>query len=135
MENLNVNQLFKSIIDADKEPVVICGLDNTIIYMNLSAIKRYKKYGGSDLIGRSIYNCHHSESNDKIEKCLEWFEESTDNNSVFIHNITKDGEDSDVYVVALRDDLGRLMGYYEKHESRLHETAPAYKINMAVEEI
>lgn len=129
----NINQLFKSIVDADKEPVVICGLDSTIIYMNLSAIKRYAKYGGSDLIGRSIYNCHHEESNSKIEKCLEWFSQSEDNNSVFIHNINKEGEDSDIYVVALRDDLGRLMGYYEKHESRIHETAPAF--SMAVEEV
>ena len=39
-KELSLNQYFKSIIDADTQPVVICDLDNTTIYMNASAIKR-----------------------------------------------------------------------------------------------
>ena len=53
-----INQYFKSIIDADKQAVVICDLNHTIIYMNPTAIKRYEKSGGEKLIGSSILNCH-----------------------------------------------------------------------------
>ena len=37
------NNFFKSVIDADDAPVVICDLENTIVYMNPTAVKRYEK--------------------------------------------------------------------------------------------
>ena len=39
-----------------------------------------------------------------------------------------DEENKDVYTVALRDDDGNLIGYYEKHEYRNNETAKLYDI-------
>lgn len=33
-----------------------------------------------------------------------------------------------VYMVALRDDAGKLIGYYEKHECRNRETMKLYDI-------
>lgn len=33
-----------------------------------------------------------------------------------------------VYMVALRDDAGKLIGYYEKHEYRNRETMKLYDI-------
>ena len=35
-------------------------------------------------------------------------------------------ENKDVYMVALRDDDGNLIGYYEKHEYRNNETMKKY---------
>ena len=32
----------------------------------------------------------------------------------------------DVYMIALRDDGGKLIGYHEKHEYRSRETADLY---------
>ena len=131
-KELSLNQYFKSIIDADTQPVVICDLDNTIIYMNASAIKRYYKTGGSRLIGRSIFDCHNPESVERIEKCLEWFALSDENNTVFTYNHSEGEEDFDVYVIALRDDLGRLIGYYEKHESRVHDKSRNYAMSGSI---
>ena len=37
------NNFFKSVIDADDAPVVICDLEHTIVYMNPTAVKRYEK--------------------------------------------------------------------------------------------
>lgn len=42
------NNFFKSVIDADDAPVVICDLENTIVYMNPTAVKRYEKRGGAE---------------------------------------------------------------------------------------
>lgn len=44
MDN-SINKYFKSIIDADRQAVVICDLNHTILYMNPSAVTRYAKRG------------------------------------------------------------------------------------------
>lgn len=67
------NNFFKSVIDADDAPVVICDLEHTIVYMNPTAVKRYEKRGGAALVGRSIKGCHNGDSNAKIEQVIAWF--------------------------------------------------------------
>jgi len=122
---MNLSGFFKSVIDADHAPVVICSLEHEIIYMNPSAAERYKKRGGYKLVGSSLLNCHNSESNEKIRKVIEWFSKSSDNNRIFtFHNAS---ENKDVYMIALRNDTGDLIGYYEKHEYRKSETNDTYQ--------
>ena len=48
---MNISFYFKSIIDSDIAPIVICNTDHRIIYMNPSAKKRYAKNGGGSLVG------------------------------------------------------------------------------------
>ena len=115
---------FKSIIDMDRCAVVICNLRHEIIYMNPAAQQRYAKHGGNELVGKSIFDCHNAESAEKIERTVSWFSESTDNNIIYTYHNEK--ENKDVYMVALRDDDGKLIGYYEKHEYRNRETAKLY---------
>ena len=115
-----MKQYFKSIIDQDKAPIVVCDLDSTIIYMNPASIKRYH----GDLTGRNLKTCHNADSNAKIERVLAWFGESKDHNIVYISR--NDKENKDVYMVALHDENGALIGYYEKHEYRNRETAKFY---------
>lgn len=54
----DLNPYFKSIIDQDREAVVICDLNHIIIYMNPAAVVDYKKYGGASLLGKSLLACH-----------------------------------------------------------------------------
>ncbi len=115
---------FKSIIDEDKCPVVICDLNHTIIYMNPSACERYEKRGGSNLMGGNLLDCHNSKSNEMIVKVVEWFKEDKSNNRVYTYR--NDKENKDVYMIALRDEAGELIGYYEKHEYRDTEQAKLY---------
>ena len=61
-----------------------------------------------------------------INRVLNWFRESKDNNRIFTFRNEK--ENKDVYMVALRDDSGELIGYYEKHEYRNHETQSKYNM-------
>ncbi|MDE6149719.1 MAG: PAS domain-containing protein [Ruminococcus sp.] len=121
---MELNSFFKSIIDNDRQAVVICDLNHTIIYMNPSAIKRYEKHGGDKLIGSSLLNCHNEKSGDIIQKVITWFEESKDNNLIYTFYNKKDNRD--VYMIALRDENDKLIGYYEKHESRNRETMKFY---------
>lgn len=124
---MELSVFFKSVIDSDDMPVVICDTTHTIIYMNPTAVERYKKRGGASLVGRSLLDCHNDKSNIMIKKVVEWFVKSAENNRVFTFHNEK--ENKDVYMVALRDDDNNLIGYYEKHEYRNPETEPRYNMD------
>ncbi|HCD69544.1 MAG TPA: fatty acid/phospholipid synthesis protein PlsX [Ruminococcaceae bacterium] len=115
---------FKSIIEQDRCAVVICGLNHEILYMNPAALKRYGKHG--NLIGKSIFDCHSPASNDKIREVVAWFAKSRENNLVYTFHNEK--QNKDVYMVALRDENGELIGYYEKHEFRNPEQMMKYDL-------
>lgn len=113
-------ELFKSILEQDTAPVVVCDLQSTVVYMNPAAIRRYH----TDLTGKNVKSCHPAAANEKIDRVLDWFKKSKDNNIVYAFRNEK--ENKDVYMVALRNAAGELIGYYEKHEYRNCETGKLY---------
>ena len=119
-----LNQMIKSVLEQDRASVVLCDLNHVIVYMNPAAIRRYEKRGGAALLGKSLLNCHNEKSNQIIEKVVAWFKENQDNNMIYTYHNEK--ENKDVYMVALRDEDKKLIGYYEKHEYRDAETAAVY---------
>ena len=112
--------LFRSILEQDTAPVVVCDLQSTVVYMNPAAIQRYH----ADLTGKNVKSCHPAAANEKIDRVLGWFSASRDHNIVY--TFRNDVENKDVYMVALRDADGALIGYYEKHEFRNKETGKLY---------
>ena len=46
---MELSDFFKSVIDADNAPVVICNTEHKIVYMNPAAVKNYH----TDLTGKS----------------------------------------------------------------------------------
>ena len=104
---------------------VICNLKYEIIYMNLAAVLNYSKYGGDKLIGRSLLDCHNTESREKIQQVVDWFAADESHNIVYTFHNEK--QNKDVYMVALRDE-GKLIGYYKKHEYRDAETMKQYDL-------
>ena len=117
---MNLNPYFKSVLDQDRASIVLCGLDHTILYMNPAAIRSYAKHGGTALVGRSLANCHNAHSNEMIQTVVDWFAASPEHNLIYTYHNEK--QNKDVYMVALRDEDGTLIGYYEKHEYRDPET-------------
>ncbi|MBP1563928.1 MAG: PAS domain-containing protein [Oscillospiraceae bacterium] len=124
MENTELSAFFKSIVEQDRCPVVICNLRHEMIYLNPAARNNYAKHG--ELVGKRIFDCHNPESNEKIREVVEWFAKSPENNLVF--TFRNDKTNKDVYMVALRDENGALIGYYEKHEFRNPETMKKYDL-------
>lgn len=115
---------FRSMAEEDLCAIVICNLRHEIIYMNPTAKERYKKWGGEALLGQNLLNCHNQRSVQMIEKAVEWFRKSPDHNRMYTSYNEK--ENKDVYMVALRQEDGELIGYYEKHEYRNRETSSFY---------
>ena len=127
LTGMDLYPYLKSIVDIDRCAIVICNLSHEIIYMNPAAIDRYAKWGGAELLGKNLMNCHNADSQKMIQKVIDWFGESSKNNIVYTSHNGK--ENKDVYMVALRDENGALIGYYEKHEFRNAETSSFYCVD------
>ena len=121
LKELSLTPFFKSVLDQDEAPIVLCDLEHTILYMNPAALKRYE---GQTAVGQNLMACHNPETREMIRRVIAWFAEDESHNKVLeTHN---EKENKDVYTVALRNENGRLIGYYEKHEYRNKETAERY---------
>jgi len=51
--------------------VTVCNLKGIIVYMNRSSVLSMHKYGGAELIGKSIFDCHNPRSCEIIREMLE----------------------------------------------------------------
>ena len=122
---MEYSSFYKSVLDQDRCAVVLCNLQHEIVYMNEAAAVNYAKWGGKELLGKSLLNCHNVHSNEVIKQVVDWFAVAEDHNIVFTHHNPK--QNKDVYMVALREN-GKLIGYYEKHEFRNLETMQLYDL-------
>ena len=119
-----LNQLFRSVMEQDSAPIVICDTEHTIVYMNPAAATHYERFGGSALLGKCLLECHNERSIAMIRKVLAWFQADPAHNCV--HTFYNPKENKDVYMIALRDENNGLIGYYEKHEYRNVDPTPLY---------
>lgn len=124
---IDLSAFYKSIVESDSAAIVICDTKHTIIYMNDAAKVNYAKYGGGKIVGQSIFDCHNEQSCRMIQKVVSWFAASTEHNKV--HTFFSEKQNKDVYMIALRDESGKLIGYYEKHEFRTRDLEPTYKMD------
>lgn len=125
-----LDKMIKSVLEQDRASVVLCDLEHTIVFMNRAAKIRYGKRGGEKLVGESLLNCHNEKSCEIIKKVVAWFEDDKGNNMIYTYRNEK--ENKDVYMVALRDEEDKLIGYYEKHEYRDVETAKMYDFSCSL---
>jgi PAS domain-containing protein len=121
---MELYNFFKSVLEQDRSPVVLCDLEHTIVYMNPSAMDHYQKRGGAALLGANLLDCHNAASQALIRQVVAWFAQSPEHNLVY--TFRNEDEKKDVYMVALRDSDNQLIGYYEKHEYRNRETMRLY---------
>jgi len=124
MEERELYPYLFSMVQEDHCAIVLCNLHHEIVYMNPAARERYAKSGGRALVGKSLMDCHGEKSRERIEKVLDWFRAKEENNRMYTSYNEK--ENKDVYMIALRNLEGRLIGYYEKHEYRDRETMDLY---------
>ena len=48
----------------------VCDVEGIILYMNTKAIATFHKYGGKELIGKSLFECHNNLSAGKLRELL-----------------------------------------------------------------
>ena len=52
--------------------LTVCNTKGIIVYMNRASKLGFHKYGGEELIGKSILNCHNPHSQEQIKSMLQF---------------------------------------------------------------
>lgn len=107
---MNDTLLLNAILDSMKHPVLYVDTDHMIRYMNKPARLHYAKDGGEKLLGTSIFDCHNEQSNAMIREIFAEMIEGLE------ERIITDNEKYRIYMRAIRDGGGKLLGYYERYE-------------------
>jgi len=124
---MEIDKYLRAFVETDMNQIVICDTNHIIVYMNKVAIKKFSDLGGADLIGKSLMQYLGVETQSRIEAIVSWFSESPDNNWVYTYR--NEASQTDMYAVALRDENGNLIGYYEKRRSTFPETEELYHMD------
>jgi DUF438 domain-containing protein len=100
--------LLRAFMDSLKEPFLFADTDHIIRYMNKAAVAHYEQ--GLGLIGTSLLACHNAESNRVIEAVFEKMQAG------LVESLITDNKKHRIYMRAVRDEDGELLGYYERFE-------------------
>jgi len=57
-------------VDGFGGAVTVCDREGTILYMNDKAVVTFAKYGGRELIGRNLLDCHPEPARSKLEAMM-----------------------------------------------------------------
>jgi len=87
------------------DSVMVCDLNGIILEMNDKAAEMYRKYGGMELVGKNLFDCHPEPARGKLKRLLE----TGDRN---IYTIEKNGIRKMIYQVPWYQD-GRRSGMIE----------------------
>jgi DUF438 domain-containing protein len=98
-----------AILDSLKGPVLFTDADHVIRYMNKAAIAYYE--GGESLLGTSLLDCHNEQSQRMIIEILA----AMQTGEVKDEQLFTDNEEHRVYMRAVRDAEGQVLGYYERY--------------------
>ncbi len=109
---------YEAILDSLDSPIVFVDNDHTIRYLNKAAkVRYYEKRGYSDLIDKSLFDCHNPASKEDIKRIHNRL--LTGETAIFLM-VNKDQER--ITVVGVRSAAGQLLGYYERFETGTEPT-------------
>jgi DUF438 domain-containing protein len=102
----------KLIIDSFPFPIVFVDVNHTIRFLNKRAeYHYYSERGYSNLVGKSIFDCHNEKSKEQI---LEIVEKLKNHGREALLKITPLNQK--IFVTPVRDETGNLIGYFERFE-------------------
>jgi DUF438 domain-containing protein len=105
---VNNQALLEAFLNSLKSPFLFVDTGHIIRYMNKAAIAHYER--GEALLGTSIFDCHNETSNATIREVFEAMLAGEE------ERLITDNEKHRIYMRAVRDSDGELLGYYERYE-------------------
>ena len=124
---MELKDYFRYIIDAAERPLVLCNTDFRVIYTNKKAEELYEARLSHRLRGNSARALLSEEELTRVDAAVEWFKENPENNKVFVRHSV--GDNTDVYIKAVRDDKGEVIGFYNYLDYRNAETGKEFDLN------
>lgn len=110
-------KLLEYILDSYPYKVVFVDVDFIIRYMNKTAKYHYYEVRGyKDLIGKSLFECHNENSQEKIKQAVDKLKNHA--NEIFL-GVTPDNQR--FYLNPVRDENGELIGFFERFELNLQK--------------
>lgn len=106
MDNRTLHALLDSLID----PIVFADTDHIVRYLNQAAVLHFKE--GRTLLEKSILECHNDQSNAEIITILAKMKQGLD------EQLITDNDNQRIFMRAVRDSSGQLLGYYERYENK-----------------
>lgn len=101
-------ELLEVLLDSWNKPVVLVDSTHTIVYLNEPARQAFAKWGA--ILGKSIFQCHNERSCLIIREVLAHLEAGQE------EVLIADNERHRVYMRAVRDNNGKLIGYFERYD-------------------
>jgi len=101
-------ELMAAFLNSLKNPFLFADTNHKVVYMNRAAIRHYEQ--GEKLIGTSLLDCHNEQSQKQIVEILAAMNAGEDERMI------TDNEKYRIYMRAVRDSEGNLLGYYERYE-------------------
>ena len=101
--------LMTALLDSMKDPVLVADVNHVVRYMNKPAIGHYE--AGAALLGTSLLDCHNETSNQQIKEILAAMLAGEVD-----ERLITDDEKHRIYMRAVRNEDGQLLGYYERYE-------------------
>jgi DUF438 domain-containing protein len=98
-----------AILDSLKDPVLFADTGHVIRYMNQAAIAYYEE--GESLLGTPLLDCHNERSQRMIVEILAAMQAG----EVKEEQLITDNEEHRIYMRAVRDAEGQVIGYYERY--------------------
>jgi len=102
-------EILNALLDSLVEPVLFVDNQHVVRYLNRAAASHYR--GGYDLLGSSIFDCHNATSNEVIRQIHGEMQAGAIEERKIIDNAKHV-----VFMRAVRDPQGQLLGYYERYE-------------------
>jgi len=98
-----------AVLDSLKDPILVADTQHITRYMNQAAVAYYKE--GESLIGRSLLDCHQPVSQRMMIDIL-----ASMQSDGLEEQLITDNEKHRIYMRAVRDSAGGVLGYYERYE-------------------
>ena len=99
---------FKSLLNSIKDPILFADTNHIVQYMNKAAIEHFED--GERLLQSNLLKCHNEESQKMMIEILTKMETG------FEEKLITDNEKYRIFMRAVREKNGNLLGYYERYE-------------------
>ena len=104
----DIASLFPFFLDSLKNPFLFADTDHIIIYMNKAAAAHHKE--GRKLLGTNVLDCHNENSQRIMLEIFAAMQQGEE------ERLIDDDDKRRIYMRAVRDNDGKLLGYYERYE-------------------
>ena len=105
-------KMIQAILDAIPYPILFVDINHVIQFLNKKArYHYYQERGYSELIGKSLFECHLASNKEKIIEIVEKLKNH--GQEVFL---TVSVKNERIYITPVRNEQGELLGYFERYE-------------------